>query len=443
VSEPIDIVLLSHNRLDHLIRTVEALHTRTPEPFRLTLVDNASESEVRNWLDANRRLFHRVIPLPENEHLPAFQRGIEATTSDPYVVSDPDLVVPELEPSWLDRLQNLMERHPDFGLIGVGLDPVNRPLVLDPEPHSPLIDGELVETAVGTWFQMIRRDALREPYTKDSQACNAVRAAGYRVGWAPGIRCLHLGWDDHALHPSHLVAKHEAFAYTVYREVDLIAHPPSLEELAAAGPVAALVREAGIPDEAVLELAWGPPILGPVLERVVTLHPAPTRLSIEDRAVGAVVLVEPRTPDALDEAFRVASRLVVALVTPRAFGEVTAGDLAARGWSGSERPAARELVVELARAGDTLPRMRGHERFDTLERRERWLELFAAGAFGPTAQRLFVFLADEPGPVQAVSEGLERWIPPPRVEQPRSRLRSAVARRTPATVRRLVRRVLP
>lgn len=444
MNEPIDIVLLSHNRLDYLARTVEALHARTPEPFRLTLVDNASESEVRNWLDANRRFFHRIIPLPENEHVPAFQHGISVTTSDPFVVTDPDLVVPDLRPSWLSRLLDLMERHPDFGLIGVGLDPGNRPPVLDPEPHEPLVDGELVETSVGTWFQMIRRAALREPYRKDNQACLAVRAAGYRVGWAPDIRCLHLGWDDHLKHPSHLVLKQEALphaGYPSYREVGLIGRPPSLVELAEAGPVVSVLREAGIPEEAVLEVAWGAPVLGPVLERVVTLCPAPERLPLDE--VGAVILVDPPGRGALQEAIRVSSRLVVAVAVPGSFGEATAGDLAPAGWSGFERPAARELVLELACAGDSLPRMRGHERFDTIERRERWLELFAAGAFGPTARRLFVFVADEPGDARAVPEGLPRWAPPPRTEQQRSRLRSAVGRRTPAGIRRLVRKVLP
>jgi Glycosyl transferase family 2 len=431
MTEPTDIVVLSHNRLDHLTRTIEALHARTPEPFRLTVVDNASESEVRNWLDANRGLFDRVIPLPENEHLRAFQRGIDASRSDPYVVTDPDIVVPDLQPSWLARLHDLMERHRDFGLIGIGLDPVNRPPVLDPEPDGPLVDGELLETGVGTWFQMIRREALQEPYTKDSQACNAVRAAGYRVGWAPSIRGLHLGWDDYVTHPSHLLAKHEAFAYTVYREVALIARPPSLEELAAAGPVVAVVREAGISDEAVVELAWDAPVLGSVLEGVTTLHPPPRRVPLEEAA--AVVLVDPPGRESLDEAFRVASRLVVALAAPTAFGEVTAGDLAPANWTGSERAAARELVLEFARAGDALPRMRGYERLDTLERRERWLQVFAAAAFGSTERRLFVFVADKPGPSSPVPDDLPRWSPPP-LEEKRPP--------TPSLARRLARRLL-
>ena len=181
---PTDIILLSHNRLDYLAATVDALFERTPEPFRLTIVDNASRPDVRNWLAANRDRIHRVIALPENEHVPAFQYGIDATTSDPYVVSDPDVEVPQLQPSWLARLHGLLERHPDYGLVGVAF------------AGQELPDAEIVDANVGTWFQMIRRDALREPYVKDSRTCAAVREAGYLVGWTPTVVARNLGGGD-------------------------------------------------------------------------------------------------------------------------------------------------------------------------------------------------------------------------------------------------------
>ncbi len=128
-----DIIILSHNRLEHLVATVEALEDNTPEPIRITIVDNASGPESRNWLSANRHRFERVILRAENEHVAAFQHGIDATLSDPYIVTDPDIVVPDMRPSWLARMHDLMDRHPDFGLIGIGLDNANRPAVLDPE----------------------------------------------------------------------------------------------------------------------------------------------------------------------------------------------------------------------------------------------------------------------------------------------------------------------
>ncbi len=132
-----DIVILTHNRLDHLIATVDALEQRTPEPIRITVVDNASGPGAAQLAGRNPRRFHKVILRPTNEHTSAFQHGIDATTSDPYIVTDPDIVVPDLQPSWLARLRGLMDSHPDFGLIGVGLDNANRPPVLDPEVIDP------------------------------------------------------------------------------------------------------------------------------------------------------------------------------------------------------------------------------------------------------------------------------------------------------------------
>lgn len=70
--DPIDIIVLSYNRLDYLVRTFEALFERTPEPIRLTVIDNASSSDVRNWLMANRSRFHQPLLQPENEPIAGF-----------------------------------------------------------------------------------------------------------------------------------------------------------------------------------------------------------------------------------------------------------------------------------------------------------------------------------------------------------------------------------
>jgi hypothetical protein len=450
--EPIDIVLLAYNRLEYLVATVEALRERTPEPFRLTIVDNASESRVRNWLAENRELFHQVIFQADNEHIAGFQRGIDATSSDPFVLAEPDLIVPALEPSWLVRLHDLMERHPDFGLVALGLDPVNRPSVLGPEAidEDAVVGGEIVEGSVGIWFQMIRRDALRVPYTKDSVACMAIREAGYRVGWAPGIRALHLGWDDYRLHPAHLAAKNEMLSpYPYYREVDLIARPPSLEELAVAAPVAAALAEAGVSPESVLELAWATPVVAAVLDAATAVHPPPAKLPLPDGAAGAVVLTEPpasSAENALAEAFRLARTAVVVVAPLPSFCGRPAAELAPAGWTGTERPSTGEILRQLARCGDALEAMRTSARFTTLEHRDEWLAFFAAGSFGLAAEeRLFVFervgAADDHGGVEGAAQ-LERWTAPPRGPEPARHdgtLRAKVRRHVPEPVRRFVR----
>jgi hypothetical protein len=450
---PIDIVMLTYNRLDHLVKTVTALHERTPEPFRLTIVDNASGGDVRNWLAENPELFHKVIFQPENEHIAGFQRGIDATTSDPFLLAEPDLVVPELDPSWLAQLHDLFERHPDFGLMGLGLDTANRPSVLGPEviPDSD-DDVEIVEGNVGIWFQMIRRDALRVPYVKDSAVCAAVREAGYKVGWTPAIRAFHLGWDDYRDHPSHLASKNELPSpYPHYREVELLARPPALAEIAHAAPVVAEVRRVGVVDESVLELAWAEPIAAPVLPGATAISRPQLPLPLPDSAAGAVVLVEPPrdlAERALSEAARIATSLIVIVAPLRTLGGRTARDLALPGWSGTERPGIGAIPAELARRGDDLAEMTTHLRYTTSEHRDAWLAFFAAGTIAPeTDRRLFVFTAVDPAgaPTRVVgAHGLETWEPTPRVvPEPsfRWRMRHAVATHTPAGLRGLVRAV--
>jgi hypothetical protein len=388
-------VLLTHDRLDHLARTVSALRERTPEPIRLTVVDNASQPAVRQWLADHRGWFHQVIPRASNEHVPAFQHGIDATSSDPFVVTDPDLVVPDVSPSWLAQLLELLERHPDFGLIGVELDPSNSPLT--PAEVAALRDerghagDDLREGNVGTHLQLIRRAALREPYTSDREVCEAVRRAGYRVGWTPRIQALHLGFDDVRLHPEYLRRKDATGRfYPSYASVlDGAERPPSLAALARAAPVIALVRAAGIPDASVLELTARRPLLSCVLPAAVRDRPA-RRLPYPDGSAAAVVLVD--APSALREAARVATHLVVLVTSLAAVDARLPDELAPHGWRGRELPGAGDPVVRMAELADRELDLG----LQTVEHREDWLELFAGGAFGEAEQRLFVFEPEQP-----------------------------------------------
>jgi len=393
-----DIVILTHNRLDHLEATVDALERHTPEPIRITVVDNASGPELRNWLAANRERFHDVILRPANEYTAAFQHGIDATSSDPFVVTDPDIVVPDLQPSWLAQMLALMERHPDFGLLGIGLEGANRPPVLDPEVIDPatVVGDHVVETPVGTVMMMLRRGALSEPFSTDWETCRNVARDGRRVGWAKDIRAVHLGWDDWRLHPAHLAHKQFNWDYGIYREVGMIARPPSVTELALAAPAIAATRAAGVPDAAVLELAWGDPVVGPAVPDAVAVRDVdPAAPPFEAGAAGATVLVDPppgRGADALAAATRLSARLVVAIAGLEAFDARPAGELAPDGWTGRELSGTSDVALAMARAVDADPAVA----VATVEDRERWLTVFAEAAFGPGTRRLWVWERDEP-----------------------------------------------
>jgi glycosyl transferase family 2 len=402
MSEPTDIVILTHNRLDHLVEMVDALEARTKAPYRITIVDNASGPEVRNWLQANRERFHQLILREENLYPgssgPALQIGIDATTSDPVVVTDPDLVVPERDPCWLTEMLGILERHPDFGILGIGLDQSNLPAVQEPENLRPeeIVDDEIVEQPVGSVFTFVRREALGS-YYDDWRACQSVERAGYRFGWALNVRAFHLGWDDYKLHPGHLASKRRYGG--PYLEVHLIPRAPSLHELAVAGPVIAETRRAGVPDAAVLELSWAdtPPVAASVPGVLGLLSPEDADLSYVEGAAGAVLLVDPpreRAAELVAEACRVARGPVIAVAPLATFGARPADELSPAGWRGREQAGPGDVPLRLARS------VEAHELgMTTLDDRERWLDVFARAAFGKSERRMWVWEPTEPEPV--------------------------------------------
>jgi Glycosyl transferase family 2 len=423
--EPTDIVMLTHNRLDHLVRTVDALEARTTAPFRITIVDNASGPEVRNWLQANRARFHQLILLDENLYPgssgPALQIGIDATTSDPVVATDPDLVVPDLSPCWLTQMLEILDRHTDFGILGIGLDQSNLPPVQEAEHLDPeqIVDGEIVEQPVGSVFTFIRREALHS-YYDDWRACESVARAGYRFGWALNVRALHLGWDDYKLHPGHLASKRRFGGE--YREVDMIERAPSLGELAVAGPLIAETRRAGIADAAVLELAWTdtPAVAASVPEAVAVHRPDTPELPFENGAAGAVVLLDPPRKQAeglVLEACRIAAGAVIALAPLKTFDGRTADELSPPGWRGREQAGPGDVSLRLVQAVDTTDL-----ELTTLDDRERWLDVFAGAAFGNSERRLWIWEPLEPRPlpdeVLVDRARVALWVP---VATPRGR----------------------
>jgi hypothetical protein len=306
--------------------------------------------------------------------------------------------------------------------------------VLGPEviDESVVVDGEIVEAGVGTVMQMIRRDALVTPYRSDWQTCTDIQRAGRRVGWAKDIRAVHLGWDDYRLYPAHLAAKH--LTYGVYQEMELIERAPTLTELAVAAPVVRLTRASGVADASVLELTWSAPAVGAALPASVCVErPDPGTLPFDDRAAGAVVLVDPPTEvaeDVLIEATRVGARMVIAVAALHAFGARTAAELAPAGWTGHEAEGPGDVPLALARSADTDPAIAAQIGPAAVQDREQWLELFARGAFGAGSSRLWIWRRDEdvevPERVRLDPSAVRPWrgVAPP-MEQPRRQGRAA------------------
>ncbi len=148
-----------------------------------------------------------------------------------------------------------------------------------------------------------------------------------------------------------------------------------------------------------LELTWGAPAFAAALPDAVAV-PGSDELPLEAGAAGAVVLVSPpcgggarrRVPRrrAGGRRGRPAGRLRLPRPPPSSRPP---------GWTGREAPGPGDVPLALAAAGHADAALRERLGVRTIDDRERWLSLFAAGAFGPGEQRLWIFERDEPLPV--------------------------------------------
>jgi hypothetical protein len=194
--------------------------------------------------------------------------------------------------------------------------------------------------------------------------------------------------------------------------VNLIERAPTLAELALAGPLVAETRRLGVPDAAVLELTWGEPAIAASVPAAVAV-PQPERgpLPFDDGAAGAVVLIDPpaeRADELLREAHRIATHAVLVVGRLESLGSRTAGELAPAGWTGYEAHGPGDIALELAAAATADPAMQAKLGPRTIDDRERWLAMFAAGAFGVGTRRLWIWT---PLTAPAACPDAVRWDP--------------------------------
>ena len=211
---PVDIILLTFNRREYFEQTISGLVRNTRYPYRLIIVDNNSDAEMQEYLQSTAGLFDQLILNDDNYYTAAFQRGIVSAQSDPYIVSDPDILVPDLEGvCWLERLVMLHQSYPEMGLIALNLDPANKPAKLpdvyigDKTPYG----NEITLCNVGTVMQSIKRRYFDGRYITDWETCEQIRANGGSVGFANNIVAWHLGWDEDRDYPDYLLEKYDYF----------------------------------------------------------------------------------------------------------------------------------------------------------------------------------------------------------------------------------------
>ncbi len=180
--EPIDIILLTHNKLGNTIRCVDALYQNT-ESFKLTVIDDST--------DETEAYFKRLIAEGNNINYvrpdvfikcanQALNIGLSLTHNDPVVFITNSSFV---EPAWLPVALIIMEQDKNVGVVGFKLlyphnsliieageivhDDASRPNFGCYEPSHRYTHIREVN-AIGWACVLLRRAALPSPLDEDT-----------------------------------------------------------------------------------------------------------------------------------------------------------------------------------------------------------------------------------------------------------------------------------
>jgi len=115
--ETVEIIVCVHNAFSDVQRCLESVVRYTTHPYSLTLVDDGSDPQTRDYL--SRFAQAQQATLLRNEaprgYTRAANQGLKRSSADYVVLLNSDTVV---TPDWLDRLVACAEANPRIGLVG-------------------------------------------------------------------------------------------------------------------------------------------------------------------------------------------------------------------------------------------------------------------------------------------------------------------------------------
>ncbi len=198
-----DIVIGTRSRPKLLTRTLDHLWKRTRSPYRLHLVDDGSDPKAQGLVAQmliGRHVTSAMLRADSLGIAANFRAAVHLSTSDPLVLTDDDVLCPDVEPDWLARGLAVMARRPQLGLLAL-----NNPGCVIPDSHHVReYDAEMDLRYcgyLGATFLFVRRRLLMEwaalvPDPGISPAKNLCLFAGflgYRAGFLAHTYCQHIG----------------------------------------------------------------------------------------------------------------------------------------------------------------------------------------------------------------------------------------------------------
>ncbi|MCD6460080.1 glycosyltransferase family 2 protein [bacterium] len=232
---PVDILILSYNRLKYLIKTVDCINRRTEYPYRIIVADNASDNNMPDKLKSmlDEKMINVLVENQSNLFMDGWHYGLKHIKSDLFCITDPDIEVPALKPCWLTQMVNCFNIFPNLVRLGTCLSDDNIAPCWNKFETKFLTfktgkffsrNPSLKYSTPDTTLQMIRKDIFEKidgfkAQTLDFKLLKSLSNHGV-CAVHQDIICRHLGWDEYKDYPEYLKYKNKNIK--PYRETGLI-----------------------------------------------------------------------------------------------------------------------------------------------------------------------------------------------------------------------------
>jgi len=197
----VDIYLTSFFRKEFTAKTINFIHERTdPGLFQIHVYDNGSDKETRDFLYRlleEKKIISLVLDSRNTGCLynKLVFHAMTESNHPYYVVSDNDVYPPKLNPCWLIRMVQIMEKYPEIGMLTPQLPPQSLQM---PYSHN---DDVIFCKAVGNTLKLVRRSAFPVStvkqeigrYGDDGYISELMQKNGIKSAFCRDVYCYHSG----------------------------------------------------------------------------------------------------------------------------------------------------------------------------------------------------------------------------------------------------------
>lgn len=195
-TQPIDIILITCNRLHFLKQTIRSLYDRLETPFSLIVIDDQSIDGTVEYLEALKKAGRLKVFISDKHRniCESYNEGFKYVESEYFITMQDDIIIPKLKPDVIQQLLKLIKDNPDYGGIGCRIQRI-------PNVNWN-VEGEIVPArkALSAYFRIQKKSVIEKVGFgnrdwDDIAFVQLVRdKLGMKVGWAKNLWCDHLGY---------------------------------------------------------------------------------------------------------------------------------------------------------------------------------------------------------------------------------------------------------